>query len=74
MSDILEDWLAEDIGRGDVTSKAVVRNSQCKADITGGPAVLSGIDICKDIFSTFYITLLDKLGDIIDFLTDVELQ
>ena len=51
MSDILDDWLAEDIGRGDVTSKAVVRNSQCKADITGGPAVLSGIDICKDIFS-----------------------
>ena len=51
MSDILDDWLAEDLGNGDVTSKAVVRNSLCEAEITGGPAVISGIDLCKELFS-----------------------
>ena len=51
MSDILDDWLAEDLGNGDVTSEAVVKNSLCEAEITGGPAVISGIDVCKDLFS-----------------------
>ncbi len=51
MSDSLDDWLAEDLGSGDVTSKAVVSNSHCEAEITGGPAVLSGIDLCKELFT-----------------------
>ena len=63
MSDILDDWLAEDIGRGDFTSKAVVRNSQCKADIKGGPAVLSGIDVCKDLFSRVSIEYSTKFSN-----------
>ena len=55
MSDILDDWLAEDLGNGDVTSHAVVKNSICEAEITGGPGVISGLDICKELFSRVQI-------------------
>ena len=37
MKQILEDWLAEDVGKGDFTSQAVVENSPCNALVTGGP-------------------------------------
>jgi len=71
MSDILDDWLAEDLGDGDVTSKAVVRNSLCKAEITGGPAVISGIDVCKELFSKVNIEYITNFsnGDRIDSRT-----
>ena len=55
MSDILDDWLAEDLGNGDITSQTVVKNSICEAEITGGPAVISGLDICKELFHRTHI-------------------
>ena len=33
MQDKLDDWFAEDFGKGDFTSQAVVENSPCKAII-----------------------------------------
>ena len=44
----LEDWLAEDVGNGDFTSQAVVDNSPCKAVVTGGPGIISGLQIKKN--------------------------
>ena len=49
MKKVLENWLAEDVGKGDFTSHAVVANSFCKALVTGGPGVVSGIQICKEL-------------------------
>ena len=43
MEDILDDWLAEDFGEGDVTSQSVVNNSPCSAEVTGGPGIISGL-------------------------------
>ena len=42
MADILDDWLTEDFGDGDVTSQSVVDNSPCRAEVTGGPGIISG--------------------------------
>ena len=47
MKRLLEDWLAEDIGNGDFTSQAVVDNSPCKARVTGGPGIISGIQLSE---------------------------
>ena len=47
MQDKLVEWFAEDLGKGDVTSLAVVNNEICSATITGGPGVISGLRICK---------------------------
>ena len=45
---VLSQWLEEDIGLGDFTTEAVVKNGLCKAKIHGGPGVLSGISLaCK---------------------------
>tara|TARA_B100000029_G_C17527332_1_gene942112 strand:- start:340 stop:1149 length:810 start_codon:yes stop_codon:yes gene_type:complete len=49
MKSILENWLAEDVGKGDFTSMAVVDNVSCVARVTGGPGVLSGIKVCKEL-------------------------
>lgn len=49
MKQVLEDWLAEDVGKGDFTSQAVVKNSPCKALVTGGPGIISGIQVCKEL-------------------------
>ena len=43
MADILDDWLTEDFGDGDVTSQSVVDNSPCRAEVTGGPGIISGL-------------------------------
>jgi len=51
MKKILEDWLAEDVGKGDFTSQAVVENSPCKAIITGGPGIISGLQVCKELLT-----------------------
>ena len=51
MKKVLEDWLAEDVGKGDFTSHAVVENLPCKALVTGGPGVISGIQICKELLA-----------------------
>ena len=47
MQDKLVEWFAEDLGKGDFTSLAVVNNEICSARITGGPGVISGLYICK---------------------------
>ena len=51
MADILDDWLAEDLGDGDVTSQSVVDNSPCRAEVTGGPGIISGLEICDTLLS-----------------------
>ena len=53
MKKVLEDWLAEDVGKGDFTSQAVVENSPCNALVTGGPGIISGIQICKELLIMF---------------------
>jgi len=67
MREILESWLAEDLGSGDATSNAVVENTVCKAKVTGGPGVLSGLKVCTellDLVGVNYKTILND-GDII---------
>ena len=43
MKDKLDEWFAEDLGKGDFTTKAVVCNERCEARVTGGPGVISGL-------------------------------
>ena len=43
MQDKLDEWFAEDFGKGDFTSQAVVENKPCEANVTGGPGVISGL-------------------------------
>ena len=47
MRDILEDWLAEDVGKGDFTSQAILQDINCEAQVTGGPGIVSGIEVVK---------------------------
>ena len=47
----LEQWLAEDIGSGDVTSLAVVEERDCRASIRGGPGILSGAEAMALLFT-----------------------
>jgi len=61
MQDKLDDWFAEDFGKGDFTSQSVVDNQICKARVTGGPGVISGLEVVGDLlerhnihFSTNY--------------------
>ncbi len=51
MRDILEDWLAEDVGKGDFTSQAVVQDTNCEAQVTGGPGIVSGIEVVKTLLN-----------------------
>ena len=60
MQDKLDEWFAEDFGKGDFTSQAVVDNKPCEANVTGGPGVISGLEVC--------LNLLDRHG--IDCTTD----
>ena len=60
MLDKLDEWFAEDFGKGDFTSQAVVENIICEANITGGPGIISGLNIC--------LALLDRHD--IDYTTD----
>ena len=61
MLDKLDEWFAEDFGKGDFTSQAVVDNKPCEANVTGGPGVISGLKhaqkVLKDLsdisFTTF---------------------
>jgi len=45
MQDKLDDWFAEDFGEGDFTSQSVVDNQVCEARVTGGPGIISGLEI-----------------------------
>ena len=53
MQDKLAEWFAEDLGKGDFTSLAVVDNNEfCNAKVTGGPGVISGLRICKILLNS----------------------
>ncbi len=52
-SDSLSYWLQEDIGLGDFTTKAVVKNGNCKAQIMGGPGKLSGLSLSIQLIERF---------------------
>jgi len=55
MKDKLDEWFAEDIGKGDFTSQAVVDNKTCEANITGGPGIISGLKICSILLESHNI-------------------
>ena len=63
MRDILEDWLAEDVGKGDFTSQAVVQNTPCEAQVTGGPGVVSGIELVKRLLTMVHIDYQTSFSD-----------
>mgnify|MGYP006102368167 CR=1 FL=1 len=73
MRDILEGWLAEDVGKGDFTSQAVVQDILCEAQVTGGPGIVSGIELVKrllnmvnvDYQTSFFDGSKIELGDIL---------
>ena len=60
MQDKLDEWFAEDFGKGDFTSQAAVDNKPCEAKVTGGPGIISGLNIC--------LALLERHD--IDYTTD----
>ena len=51
LAEALRQWLAEDIGSGDVTSLAVVEERDCRATIRGGPGTLSGTGAMALLFA-----------------------
>ena len=63
MKDILEAWLAEDLGNGDATSNAVVENTVCEAKVTGGPGILSGLKICMELLDLVDVNYKTTLND-----------
>ena len=63
MKDVLEGWLAEDIGRGDATSDATIPDIQCQAKVSGGPGFLSGIEVCKKLLEVTGIDYITKFND-----------
>ena len=60
MQDKLDEWFAEDLGKGDFTTQAVVSNEMCEARVTGGPGVISGLKVG--------IALLERHD--VDYVTD----
>ncbi len=63
MVEILDDWLSEDIGNGDVTSQSVVDNSICKAEVSGGPGIISGLAISRTLLSKVNIESSTSFSD-----------
>ena len=63
MQDKLVEWFAEDLGKGDVTSLAVVNNEFCNAKVTGGPGVISGLSICKILLKQHSINFTTEYED-----------
>jgi len=55
MQKALEDWFKEDVGKGDFTTAAVVPNILCKAKVTGGPGIVSGLEVCKLLLEKYNI-------------------
>ena len=68
MQDKLDEWFAEDFGKGDFTSQAVVDNKPCEANVTGGPGVISGLKVCLAFLERHDIDCTTDYndGDIID--------
>ena len=68
MQDKLDEWFAEDFGKGDFTSQSVIENKPCEANVTGGPGVISGLKICLALLERHNIdyTTAYRDGDTID--------
>jgi len=63
MRDILSEWLAEDLGKGDFTSESVIPNSPCAAQINGGPGILSGMDLVNSLLSKMEVDFTTNFTD-----------
>ncbi len=63
MKRALKDWLAEDIGNGDFTSQAVVDNLPCKAVVTGGPGIISGVQLGEELLKLVNVNYDTSLKD-----------
>ena len=63
MQDKLDEWFAEDLGKGDFTTQAVVSNEICEAKVTGGPGVISGLKICFDLLERHNIAYISDYND-----------
>ena len=68
MQDKLDEWFAEDIGKGDFTTQTVVENNYCEAKVTGGPCILSGLKICGSLLEKHKIEFVTDYidGDLVD--------
>ena len=60
---VLSQWLEEDIGLGDFTTEAVVKNGLCKAKIHGGPGVLSGISLVCQLLKRYDLSYSTNFVD-----------
>jgi len=63
MQDKLDDWFAEDFGKGDFTSQSVVDNQFCEARVTGGPGVISGLEVVGDLLERHNINFSTNYKD-----------
>ena len=63
MQDKLDEWFAEDFGKGDFTSQSVVDNKPCEANVTGGPGVISGLKIGLALLERHGITYATDYSD-----------
>ena len=63
MQDKLDEWFAEDFGKGDFTSQSVVDNQICEARVTGGPGILSGLGIVGDLLKRHNIKFITNYRD-----------
>ena len=63
MQDKLDDWFAEDFGKGDFTSQSVVDNQICEARVTGGPGVISGLKVVSVLLERHNITFSTNYKD-----------
>ena len=71
--DVLSQWLEEDIGLGDFTTKAVVKNGLCKAKVHGGPGTLSGISLACKLINRYNLSYKTNFvdGDTIEGKTEI---
>ena len=74
MQEDLENWFAEDFGNGDVTSLAVVAKETCKAKITGGPGVISGLEICSLLLESRHIEFRTNYKDVDSIVSNLILS
>jgi len=63
MRDMLDEWFAEDVGRGDFTSRAVVENNNCEARVTGGPGIISGLEISCNLLKNHNLEFSTNYSD-----------
>ena len=50
---IIENWIEEDIGKGDLTSTAITQNDGIAYWIAKGEGIFCGVEIIKQIYMLF---------------------